>query len=295
MTTKRLLAVILAVIAVAVVVARTRSGSATGGGGTAYQVTGVITAAPTEGRVMVAHDEITGYMPAMTMPFAVDPDAPPQVRPGDRVRFTLRVDGASALAGDFEVTGYDPAVAAALKGGTAARSTRVRPGDALPEFTLTNQAGNPFTSDDLEGQVTAVTFIFTRCPVPEFCPLMSKRFQEVQRVSGEDPALRGTRLLSITLDPEFDTPSVLEAYARSLKADSARWDFVTGTPEEIARLTRAFAVHTEKNGMVLDHTLATAVIGRDGRVVEIWRGNQWDPADVVKALRTASAPAEPSA
>ncbi len=289
MTLKRLLALIVLVFVVAVVVARMRGGNTSDAGGTTYAVSGVVTAAPAEGRVMVAHDEIPGYMAAMTMPFAVDPTRPPAVRPGDRVRFTLRVAEASALAEDFEVTGYDPAVVAALQGGSPATASRVRTGDAVPDFTLTDQAGRSFTRGDLDGQVTAVTFIFTRCPVPEFCPLMSKRFQEVQRETGTDAALRDVRLLSITLDPEFDTPPVLDAYARSLAADPARWRFVTGGADEIGRLTKAFAIHTEKNGVVLDHTLATAVIGRDGRVVEIWRGNQWSAREVVEALRSASA------
>lgn len=289
MTTKRLAAVLLVVLAVAVVVARSRQASRADDHIRTYAVTGVVTAEPVDGRVMVAHDEIPGYMAAMTMPFAVDPEHPPTVRPGDRVRFTLRVDDVSALAEGFEVTGYDPAVAAALKGGTSTRQGRLREGDALPKFSLTTQAGEPFTAASLAGRRTAVTFIFTRCPVPEFCPLMSKRFQQIQRDTATDPALSDVRLLSITLDPEFDTPPVLDAYARSLGADTARWDFVTGTADEIATLTKAFAIHTEKNGLVLDHTLATAVIDADGRIVEIWRGNHWSPEDVVAALRGAGA------
>jgi protein SCO1/2 len=132
--------------------------------------------------------------------------------------------------------------------------------------------------------VTALTFIFTRCPVPEFCPLLSKRFQQLQRELDKDPALRGVQLVSVSLDPAFDTPPVLEAYASSLGA-GARWRFLTGEPDQVARLAGAFSVHVERNGVLLDHTLATAVIDARGQIVEIWRGNGWKLAEVLDVLR----------
>jgi protein SCO1/2 len=288
MTTKRLLALLLVVMAVTVAVARTRSAASADPDAQRYDVIGVVTAPPAEGRVMVAHEEIAGYMPAMTMPFAVDATAPPAVKAGDRVRFTLVVAAEWSRAEAFEVTGYDPAIAAALDARRTSGSARLRPGDEVPAFTVTTETGRPFTTADLRGHATAVTFIFTRCPVPEFCPLMSRRFQEIQRTTAQEPALRDAKLLSVTLDPAFDTPPVLDAYARAMQADPARWRFVTGTPDEIGRLTKAFAIHAEKNGVFLDHTLATAVIGPDGRVTEIWRGNHWTAAQVVDALRSAS-------
>ena len=98
------------------------------------------------------------------------------------------------------------------------------------------------------------------------------------------------RLLSVTLDPAFDTPQVLDAYARAMRADPARWQFVTGRPEEIARLASAFSIHVERNGLLIDHTLATAVIGRDGRIAEIWRGNGWTAAEVIDVLRRVTTP-----
>jgi protein SCO1/2 len=275
-------------MAVTVAVARTRSAARADPDALRYQVTGVVTAAPAEGRVMVAHEEIPGYMAAMTMPFAVDAAAPPAVKAGDRVRFTLVVAAEWSRAEAFEVTGYDPAIAAALDARRTSRTARLRPGNAVPAFALTTETGEPFTAADFRGHVTAVTFIFTRCPVPEFCPLMSRRFQEIQRTTAQEPALRDARLLSVTLDPTFDTPPVLDAYARAMQADPARWRFVTGTADEIGRLSQAFAIHAEKNGVFLDHTLATAVVGPDGRITEIWRGNHWTAAQVVDALRSAA-------
>jgi protein SCO1/2 len=287
MTTTRVLGVLLAVLTMTVAVVRTRQAGPDVNERT-FTVVGVVTAAPADGQVMVAHDAIAGYMPAMTMPFALAPgDAVPALTPGDRVRFTLQAGDTAVRATDFHVVGRDETVAAALRG-AASRSPRLRPGDAVPDVSLVTQAGQPFTTGDLRGHLTAVTFIFTRCPMPEFCPLMVKRFQQVQRAITRDPQLATARLLAVTLDPDFDTPQVLDAYARAMQADPARWQFVTGAAAEIQRLSRAFAIHVERNGVLLDHTLATAVVGQDGRVIEIWRGNGWTAEEVVSTLRTAA-------
>lgn len=141
------------------------------------------------------------------------------------------------------------------------------------------------TSADWRGHATVVTFIFTRCPMPEFCPLISAKFKKLQDATAADARLKDVRLVSVTLDPEHDTPAVLRDYGIAKGADFARWRFGTGTPEQVAAFTRAFAVHTEQNGPLLDHTLATALVDSGGRVVEIWRGNQWEPREVLDALK----------
>ena len=290
MTTTRLLGVLLVVMAMTVAMARSRQ---IGSDSTPreFAVVGVVTAAPADGRVMVAHEAIGDYMPAMTMPFALrSGESAPALAPGDKVRFTLRVDGNASHATAFERVGRDEAVAAALRGDAPTAASRLRKGDPVPEVSLVTQDGAPFTIRDLQGRITAVTFIFTRCPMPEFCPLMVRRFQEVQRTIAADQLLADARLVAVTLDPTFDTPQVLASYARAMQADPARWQFVTGSPSEIQRLTKAFSIHVERNGVLLDHTLATAVVGPDGRVRELWRGNGWTANEVVTALRVAATP-----
>jgi protein SCO1 len=243
--------------------------------------------------VTVAHEDIPGYMPAMTMPFTLAPDRPaPRVGPGDRVRFQWLVGADGSHADGFVVTGHDAAVAAAAAAPPPSRSGRLRPGDRLPEVALVDQAGAPFTAERLRGRRTALTFIFTRCPVPEFCPLMVQRFAEVEAAARRDPRLRDLQLVAVTLDPAFDTPSILDAYAKAKQLDPSRWRLVTGRPDAVATLTKAFAVHVERNGVLLDHTLATAVIDADGRIVEIWRGNGWRAAEVLEALRGTPEPTE---
>ena len=150
MTTRRLLALLLVGLAVVVTMARGRAGEADAPLPTRYEVRGVVTASPAEGRVMIAHDEIAGYMPAMTMPFAVDPATSlPALRPGDRVTFTLSVAHSDARASAFVVTGHDERVAAALAAPSRSSSTRLRPGDAVPSFALVGQDGRVWDDEPL--------------------------------------------------------------------------------------------------------------------------------------------------
>jgi protein SCO1/2 len=288
MTTKRLLAFLVIGMVGTLAFARARRPAPLDGASRAFEVRGVVTAAPADGHVTLAHDAIAGYMPAMTMSFGVAEGAP-ALAAGDRVRFTLRVGADWSRAEAFVVEGRDDTVARAAAVAAGETRQRLKKRDALPAFALTTQAGGAFTAADLNGRLTAVTFIYTRCPVPEFCPLMSKRFQQVQRELERDPRLRDVQLLSVTLDPGFDTPPVLDAYAKAMGADPERWRFVTGDPSEVGRLTTAFSIHAERDGVLLDHTLATAVIDGQGRVAEIWRGNGWNASDVLDVLRREAA------
>lgn len=253
-----------------------------------YPVTGIVVAAPVGPSVEVAHDDIPGFMPAMTMPFALaSPEEGADLVPGDRVRFTLRVGQQESWAEDLVVTGHDAEAARRLAAPRPSASNRLRDGDAVPPFRLVDQQGAPLTEADLEGRLTVVTFIFTRCPLPEFCPLVVSRFKELQAATADDAALAGRlQLLSVTLDPAYDTPEVLEAYGTAMQADFSRWRFATGSDEAIDDFAKAFAVYTERTGTSLDHTLATALIGPDGRVAEIWRGSGWTADEVLAALRS---------
>jgi protein SCO1/2 len=169
-----------------------------------------------------------------------------------------------------------------------AAPSRLKQGDELPPFSLTAQDGRAFTAADLRGQLTAITFVYTRCPMVEMCPLIVKRFQQLQRTIEQDRTLKDVQLISITLDPAVDTPPVLDAYAKAVGAKPERWRFVTGDPAQVTRLTTAFSVHVEPNGVLIDHTLATALVDRDGRVVDIWRGNGWKVSEFVDGLRRAA-------
>ncbi len=246
-------------------------------------VTGVVVAAPEGRHVRIAHDDIAGYMPAMTMAFTLAGGESARLAPGDRVRFTLRVGQGPTVAEAVAVTGR-----AALPGAPAAAPplVRLKPGDAVPPFSLVDERGRGYAESNLQGHPTVVTFIFTRCPVPEYCPLVTARFKALQQALAADRTLpRDTQLLSVTLDPAFDTPAVLAAYGAAVGARPDRWHFATGQPDAVRQMARMFSVYVERNGALLDHTLATALVDRRGRVVEIWRGNGWQLGDVTAALR----------
>lgn len=251
-----------------------------------FTVRGVIKAPFANGTISIQHEAIPGFMPAMTMPFNVDAAEVKDLVAGDRVEFQFHV-GTESRASKFKKIGrVAPAAGDArptANGSTAVR--RLREGDAVPGFTLIDQSGRALTETDLRGRHTILTFVFTRCPVPEFCPRIGEKFRVLQReleaISAGETTPPRVQLLSITIDPEHDQPTVLREYGESLGADFTRWRFATGTPQEISRLTALFAVRTERNSGTLDHTLATALIGPDGKIVEIWRGNGWKPEEVL--------------
>ncbi len=255
-----------------------------------FPVAGIVRSAFADGTVVVTHEEIVGYMPAMTMRFKVADAArsqAAQLQPGDRVAFSLHVDADTERADSFRVVGHGTEPTSRAAANVAVR--RVHEGDVIPAFNLVDEQSRPFTSARLSGHVTVLTFVFTRCPVPEFCPLMARRFGELQRAIEADAQLRGrAELLSITLDPEFDRPDVLAAYGRAVGADSTVWHFATGATNDVTALVKAFSVYTERNGAVLDHTLCTALVDANGRIVTLWRGNAWSTDEVLGALRDAA-------
>lgn len=156
----------------------------------------------------------------------------------------------------------------------------------MPAFSLTNQEGEAITVETFRGQPFILTFIFTRCPIPNFCPRMTNNFSELQNlIETGDGAVARTRLLSITLDPEFDTPQILKEYGAHSNADPKVWNLATGSSEQIDKLTQSFSVYRQTEGGTISHGLATALVSPDGKVVKIWRGNGWTPSEVIAAIR----------
>lgn len=172
---------------------------------------------------------------------------------------------------------------------SAERNARLKEGDQLPSFSLTDQNGAGISLDTFRSQPFVLTFVFTRCPVPNFCPRMSNNFEELQTaIKTGSATLAKTRLLSITLDPDYDTPKILSDYAAFHHADRQIWTFATGQAREIDALTRAFSVYRQTEGGTISHGLATALINRDGNIDKIWRGNAWTPAEVTQAIQAES-------
>ena len=257
-----------------------------------YRLVGVVRAVdPKAGVVTIRHEAIPGYMVAMTMPFDVrapkDRDFLDEVRPGDKVEGTLRVRGDSAVLTDLEVTDYAQAPPMVLgKDGTLAPKPAVlEPGQPVPDLALTTQDGTPLKLSGLRGKVVALTFIYTRCPLPNFCPLMDRKFSELAAQLGAVPARADrVRLLSVSFDPDHDTPAVLAGHARRVGARPPVWTYASATPEALREAGPALGLMYGPVKGEIVHNLVTAVIAPDGTLARLERGGDWTPAELLKTI-----------
>ena len=237
------------------------------------------------GKAVVAHDAIAGYMEAMTMEFDVaDGESLAVLQPGDAVAFRLSVTEARSWIDRLRKTGHTGIAAVPT---TPAGS--LPPGALLPDCALVDQRGAAFRLSDFKGRAIAFTFIFTRCPLPDFCPLMNRNLAEVQRELSGYSSRSNWHLLSISFDPEYDTPARLAEYARPFNIDTGHWTFATGETEDIRRLAAAFGLTVARNGEQVDHTLRTVVVDAAGRVQKVFAGNEWKSADLIGEMQRAVA------
>jgi protein SCO1/2 len=259
-----------------------------------YQLTGqILDVKPETKEVLVRHGDIPGFMPAMTMPYKVeDGTLLAGKEPGDLITATLVVGETEAHLSKIDKTGHAPVEN--VGGPELTASQILKPGDPVPDTKLideTNMA-RPLTS--YNGHRVALTFMYTRCPQPDFCPLMDRNFAALQNEIKKTPGLGDVRLVSVSFDPSHDTPAVLKTHATDLKADPAVWHFVTASPDDIKGFTAKFGVTAEpsdESPAVLTHNLSTAVIDAEGKLVKIRPGNMWTPADLIGDLKATPAPA----
>ncbi len=257
-----------------------------------FDVRGIVRGIDAESlSVTVEHEDIPGLMPSMTMPFDVKEARELRgIAVDQAIAFQFVVgDTDSWITGLRVISRKEVSLPEDKPPTAASRLPRLKEGDRIPEFSLIDQAGHPLTREMLAGKRTLLTFIFTRCPIPNFCPLMSQNFFELQKKIAADPALaRQTRLLSISFDP-LDTPETLTRYAKGLSADPALWLHAGGSQEETDKLTHAFSVYVQQEGGFYSHGLCTALILPDGTIAKIWRGNAWSVDEVWQALQNTEA------
>jgi protein SCO1/2 len=229
-------------------------------------------------------------MPGMTMPFTVKDQALLTGKQrGDLVTATLVVGETQAYLTTLTTTGHQEVSEPAPPPPPDILTT----GQAVKDAPLLDQDDKARSFSSFKGHRLAVTFIYTRCPLPEFCPLMDKHFASVQKTIASTPVLADVRLLTVTLDPEFDRPAILKAYARRREADPAIWTFLTGDPIEVNKFASQFGLyvqHNPQNPIDITHNLRTAVIDAEGRLVTVHNGNSWTPAELVADLTAAPAP-----
>lgn len=246
----------------------------------------VLAVEPDKHLVTVSHEDIKGYMPGMTMSFTVPNESDLQeLAPDDQITATLVIDGKHSWLENLFIV-RQSATAPALPGAKIAME-----GDEVPNFKLRNQDSREIHIKDYRGKTLLLTFIYTRCPVPDYCTLMSDNFAQIDRALGQDPEVYGkTHLLSISIDPEYDTPKVLRSYGaahtgRYQDETFAHWEFAGGTTEQVKEIAQFFGLtyFPEKDQII--HALRTVIIGPDGKVVKIYGGNDWKVDDVVVEMR----------
>jgi len=246
----------------------------------------VIAVEPEKRLVTVSHEDVKGYMPAMTMPFAVKNEADLQIlAPDDEITATLVIDGKHSWLEDLIIS-RQSATAPAMPGVQMAKE-----GDEVPNFTLRNQDDREIHIKDYRGKTLLLTFIYTRCPVPDYCTLMSDNFAQIDRALGQNPEVYGkTHLLSISIDPEYDTPKVLRSYGaahteRYQNETFAHWEFAGGTKEQVKAIAQFFGLtyFPEKDQII--HALRTVIIDPHGKVVKIYGGNDWKPEEIVAVMQ----------
>lgn len=251
-----------------------------------YDLSGkIVTVDRSTHELTIQHEDIPGLMKGMTMPFRVNDawvfDA---AHAGDSVTATLVIAGDSSHLENVVVT-QNP--------GTAPEQPGIRlpqVGDTVPNVTFINQDGKKVRMSQLHGKAVLLTFIYTRCPLPDYCIRMSNNFGTIAKQLKQQPDLYDkTELLSISFDPEYDTPKVLreygDNYAGVVDPKFTHWQFVTAPPDEVKKAADFFGLSYIPNGGQLVHSLRTTVVGPDGKIVHLFNGNEWKPDDAVNALR----------
>ena len=242
--------------------------------------------------VVIRHEAISNYMAAMTMPFkAKDPKELAGLQRGDEISFQLHVAESESWVEHIAKIGTVslPPVP------TPAHSPAVRPNHPLLDYKFTNELGQAVSLNDFRGQALAITFFYTRCPLPDYCPRLSENFQEAQQKLESLPgAPTNWHLLSVSFDTEFDSPPMLKAYGDSYHYDPKHWSFLTGPADKIGELARQAGVTYQNDGGTFNHDFRTLIIDAAGHLQMVFpiSGDLSDQivAEIIKAAAATNAP-----
>ncbi len=255
-----------------------------------YELEGrVIAVNPALRQLTIAHQDVAGLMKGMTMPFIVgkqDEWVFRAIVPGDQIHATLVLSDHAEL----QDISFTKGAGAASDGISPLHIPQ--PGDAIPDVALVNQNGQRIDLQQFRGKPLLLTFVYTRCPFPDYCLRMSNNFAQVlQQLQKNRAAFADTQLLSISIDPEHDKPAVLreygERYVGRVDPKFQHWQFASGSPEQVRQAAAFFGVaYNTKDGQIV-HGLSTVLVGKDGKVIKVYSGNAWKPdevaADVIAA------------
>lgn len=252
-----------------------------------YPLTGQIVGINRDTRQLtVKHEDIKGLMPAMIMSFDVaDPAEIDRRSVGELVTATLVVQDFSSKLKDITVTGRAPVDRAVERHAT---TPVLQEGDAVPDAAFVDQDGRPRRLSEWRGSVAVLTFIYTRCPLPDFCPRMERNFLALQKSLQKEGMSERARLFAVSFDPKYDTPGVLKTHAAAIGADPHMWRFFTGDIDALERFAAQFGVSIIRNPSDerdITHNLRTAVIAPDGRIAAIFSGNGWTADEALDRVR----------
>ncbi|MFC6644070.1 SCO family protein [Granulicella cerasi] len=246
--------------------------------------------------IMLDHETIPGFMEAMTMPYRVDdPAVLGEVHPGDRISATILSERDDA--GPKNLRLHDVVIVGQAKPDYLPPVVYHTPkvGDTVPDFKLLNQSGKTISLAQFRGKVVALTFIYTRCQLADYCPRMSRNFAEIDAALAKNPSVYAkTHLLSVSFDPKYDTPAVLRSYGGGVtgkytKEDFAHWDFAAPPQSELLDVEKWFGVGvTPGNNNSLAHSLSTVIVGADGKVLAFYPSNDWQVKDALAVIESAA-------
>jgi len=263
-----------------------------------FQATGMVMELRPDARtVVIRHRAISNYMAAMTMPFKVkDADELAGLQRGDEISFRLQITATESWVDHIAKigTGSLPPASAPTPPPAAPAAA------AILDYKFTNELGQPVSLNDFRGQALAITFFYTRCPLPDFCPRLSKNFEEAQQILESRPdAPTNWHLISVSFDPEFDTPQILQAYGNSYQYDPKHWTFLTGPADQIGELARQAGVTYRYDGGTINHDFRTLIIDASNRLQMVFptSGNLSDQivAELIRAAAVTNALAPPTA
>jgi protein SCO1 len=258
-----------------------------------YQLRGMVVSKSMQtNELTIQHGEIRGFMPAMTMVYkAKDAAVVQEVQPGDQITADVLVPSSNDnyLLSNVAITskarrGLPPALLPAHQ---------LLVGEQVPDLPLVNQDGKTIHLEDYRGKAVLITFIYTRCPMPTACPLITSHFARVNERLAKDPkAYADSHLISISLDPNYDKPPVLRQYGLAYLDDNAaafsHWEFADTTPADLKKLAEAFGLEYSDEDNQITHSMRTTLIGPDSKVAQAWDGSGWEADDVVNAVTAAA-------
>lgn len=259
-----------------------------------YPVRGVVVKTDVSpGEVLLNHEAIPGFMGAMAMPYKLkDPGIMSELHAGDHITATLLVDTDSDGP-------HNPRLDQIVVTSQASPDYKPmkeyhvpQPGDAVPDFQLTSQSGKSIHFDQFKGKVLLITFIYTRCPIEDFCPRMNKNFAQIDKALASDPAVyRQTHLMSISFDTAYDTPATLREFAKNFVApqSAGHWEFAVPPAAELDKMEKFFDLGvTDGENSTFNHSLSTVLIDKTGKVAVFYHTNDWDPQELLAKIRAAA-------